>query len=381
MMKACFFFLILATLFCSPLFADDSEQSFDGTYYNAYENAYSNAYSSAYDSAYSNAYFNLYDSNYGKYLKIVTEKGVVSQSDFVRFFSDWQWSGRKQNFISYAENRAYQERQLALCYDNALKKFGIGSAVVATTWIVAFAVPGGSIYQVAIIVIAKTTTVSALSGGTIGAVSSAGIAYLQGKRGDELLAATVSGAANGYMIGAITGLATGTVSAVKMIKDAPKFTGTMGDVKTILNGKVYNAKGKEIGKYFGEYSKATINMDKVGSTYPPLKGVPYEWQLVNDAKGNFYHAVMPRFDGPTIKLPESLQFAGRGAHYNYVMNVLQSPQLYAENGISQKSADYLLNHMNEFTIHHLGERNMVQIVDSEIHSLARHTGGISMWGK
>ncbi|MBQ6565508.1 MAG: HNH endonuclease, partial [Treponema sp.] len=61
--------------------------------------------------------------------------------------------------------------------------------------------------------------------------------------------------------------------------------------------------------------------------------------------------------------------------------VLQSPQLCAENGISQKTADHLLKHLNEYTVHHLGEKNMLQIVDFATHSAARHTGGISMWGK
>lgn len=384
-MKNSHFFSILIVLLFSHLFAESNSgdisndsQDFGGEYYNEYYNEYTNEYSSEYKSEYSNIYFNLYDNNYGKKLKIVTENGIISQEEFVEYFSDWQWSGQKQDFFSYAENRSAQEKQLTLCYNEALKKFKIGTAIIATTWIVSFVVPGGTIYQVAIITIAEATTKGALLGGAIGAISSAGISYLQGKRGDELIYATINGAATGYLVGAITGVVQGTISAVQMIKDAPKYAGNAGDIKTILNGKVYDVKGKEIGKYLGEYPEATIKMDRVGTVY---KGIPYEWQLVNDSKGNFYHAVMPRFEGPTIKMTESLQFAGRNAHYEFVKEVLQTPQLCAKNGISQKKAEYILNHWNEFTVHHLGERNMLQIVDAEAHSLARHTGGISMWGK
>lgn len=384
-MKVFIFLLIQITLLLQPLFAEslsesisDDNKNLGGVHYSVYENVYENVHSSVYESVYSNVYYNLYDNNYGKYLKFVTENDIIPQEKFVEYFSDWQWSGHEQEFFSYAENRSTQEKQLALCYNEALKKFKIGTAIVATTWIVSFVVPGGTIYQVAIIAIAEAATKGALAGSAIGAISSAGISYLQGKRGNDLFYTTLSGTADGYLIGAITGLATGTVSAVKMIKEAPKLVGATGDVKTILNGKVYNANGKEIGRYLGEYPEGTENMSKVGTVY---NGIPYEWQLINNSKGDFYHAVMPRFDGPTIKMPEALQFAGRKKHYEFVKEALRSPQLCAKNGISQKEAEYILNHWKEFTIHHLGERNLLQIVDAEAHSLARHTGGISMWGK
>ena len=349
-----------------------------GVYESTVEPSYTGTYANTYDSVYEDAYSDVYVNGYGKWLKTMADASPAEREKFVQYFSDWQWSGQKEDFFSYSASRSEQEWQLSHCYDEAIKKFGVGTAIIATTWIVSFAVPGGTIYQVAIISIAKATTVGALSGGAIGAVSSAGIAYLQGKRGDELVCETVKGAADGYLIGAVTGLVQGTVSAVKMVKNAPKFTGATGEVKTVLNGKVYDGKGKFIGEFRGEYPKSTIHMDKVGTVW---NGVPYEWQIVNDAEGNFYKAVMPRFEGPTIKLPEALQFAGRKAHNDYILKVLQSPQLCAENGISQKTADHLLKHLNEYTVHHLGEKNMLQIVDFATHSAARHTGGISMWGK
>lgn len=317
-----------------------------------------------------------YIGNYGKFLD-VTSDNLEARKRFVSYFTDWQRLGMPDDFFEYAGDRAEQEKQIEYCYNRALLKFGVGTGIVATTWIVAFAVPGGTVYQAAVLIIAKSTTVGALSGGTIGGITSAGIGLLQGKRGDELVYYTVNGAADGYLVGAITGLVQGTGKVYKLSKEATKLKNFSG-VKTIFDNKVYDANGKYLGKYLGKYPKNTINMDKVGTI---SNGVPYKTQLVNDAQGNFYNAVMPEFKGPTIRLPDELQFAGRKAHNDYVWEVLNSKELCAENGISKKLATELLNKKDQYTIHHLGEKNMIQLVDSEIHSLARHTGGISMWGK
>ena len=219
-----------------------------GVFESVVENVYSNTYSSTTQNIYDNVYEDAYVNGYGKYLEIVAEYGIDAQANFVHYFSDWQWYGHNEDFYSYSASRAEQEMQLAQCYDKAVKKFGIGTALVATTWIVSFAVPGGTIYQVAIITIAKTTTVDALSGGVIGAIFSAGRAYLQGKSGDELIQATVSGAADGYLVGAITGVARGSLKVAKMMKDAKKLKNLSG-TETIFDGKVFDESGKLIGKY------------------------------------------------------------------------------------------------------------------------------------
>jgi len=239
-----------------PLFADKSSgnKKLGNSFYNSYENSYKNSYSSSYKSAYKNSYHNLYDPNYGKYLKFVIENDAIAEENFVKYFSDWQWSGQEQDFFSYAESRAERERKLADCYDAAIKKFGIGTALVATSWMVAFVVPGGQILTLSMMVIAKEVTIGALSGGAIGAVTSAGIAYLQGKRGDELLCETINGAADGYLVGAVTGLVSGGAKAISFARKA-KMMKSFSGTETIFDGKVYDETGKLIGKYDPKWYK------------------------------------------------------------------------------------------------------------------------------
>ena len=249
-----------------------------GVYESVVESSQSNIYANTTESVYEDVYSNVYVNGYGKYLKLVTAKGVNAQANFVKYFSDWQWSGQKQDFFSYAESRAEQEKQLELCYNKALAKFGVGTAIVATTWIVSFVVPGGSIYQAAVIIIAKATTAGALSGGMSGAVMSAGIAYLQGKRGDELLCETINGAADGYLIGAITGVVSGGAKVYKLSKEANALKDISG-VETIFDGNVYDESGKLIGKYEPEWypkQKTVRDIEKNGLN-----------KLSNTEKGNY----------------------------------------------------------------------------------------------
>lgn len=239
-----------------PLFADkpSGNKKLGNSFYNSYENSYKNSYSSSYKSAYKNAYHNLYDPNYGKYLKFVIENDAIAEENFVKYFSDWQWSGQEQDFFSYAESRAERERKLADCYDAAIKKFGIGTALIATTCMVTFIVPGGQIFTLSMMVVAKATTIGALSGGAIGAVTSAGIAYMQGKRGDELLCETINGAADGYLVGAVTGLVSGGAKAISLTRKA-KMMKSFSGTETIFDGKVYDETGKLIGKYDPKWYK------------------------------------------------------------------------------------------------------------------------------
>nr|MBP3281286.1 hypothetical protein [Treponema sp.] len=250
------FFIFLLFIAMLPLFAGKSSgnKKLGNSFYNSYENSYKDSYSSSYKSAYKNAYHNLYDPNYGKYLKFVIENDAIAEENFVKYFSDWQWSGQEQDFFSYAESRAERERKLADCYDAAIKKFGIGTALVATSWMVAFVVPGGQIFTLSMMVIAKEVTIGALSGGAIGAVTSAGIAYMQGKRGDELLCETINGAADGYLVGAVTGLVSGGAKAIKEARKA-KMMKSFSGTETIFCENVYDETGKLIGKYDPKWYK------------------------------------------------------------------------------------------------------------------------------
>lgn len=201
-------------------------------------------YDSVVDSLIQETIKSSYANGYDKWLEITSSASPEVRQSFVRYFSDWQWQGQKENFFNYAKSRAEREQQIDRMYKVAMTKFGVGSALVATTWIVSLVTPGGQILSVSMLFIAKQTTMQAISGAVIGGLTQAGIAYLQGKRGDELLYATINGSADGFLIGAITGLATGVFQSVKIFSGAT----VVEDKIFTKTGLVLDKKGKVIGK-------------------------------------------------------------------------------------------------------------------------------------
>lgn len=184
-----------------------------------------------------------YAESYGKFIKLVADINPESKDKFVKYLSDWEWT-QKDEFLAYSSTRAEIEKRIEICYNAAIGKFGIGTAIIGTVWIVSWVVPGGQVVSTAMLVIAKSTTIAALGGGAIGGITSASIAFIQGKRDDELMYVTINGAADGYLIGAITGFAQGTFTAVK------NFSGAIAIEKNIYTkaGLVINKNGKTIGK-------------------------------------------------------------------------------------------------------------------------------------
>ena len=185
-----------------------------------------------------------YINNYDAFLLAVIDNNSASRQKFLQYFSDWQWSGQNESFFAYSKNRAEREQEIARCYKAATAKFGVGTSIIATVWVISWAVPGGQIVSTALLVIAKTTTFAALSGSVLDGITAAGVAYLQGKRDQELLYATINGASDGYLMGAITGLAAGTFNAVRTFHGAKLIKGNIYTKK----GRVLDKNGKTIGK-------------------------------------------------------------------------------------------------------------------------------------
>lgn len=358
-----------------------------------------------------------YIGNYGKFLD-VTSDNLEARKQFVSYFTDWQRLGMSDDFFEYAGNRAEQEKQIEYCYDAALLKFGIGTCIVATTWIVAFTVPGGTIYQAAVLIIAKSTTVAAVSGGAIGGITSAGIGLLQGKTDDELVYYAVNGAADGYLIGAITGLVQGSGEVYKLSKEATKLKDFSG-VRTIFDNKVYDANGKYLGKYIGNVKeingRAIINQSLVNqnSNY----GIPYRYCLADDGNGKFFKIVNPDFTNVKIvekvyKPPRNLwnnSEAAKAWCRNEYKKDLASPDVKKILGISKKEASMRLQFENRFNLrdpvfmkknklsekqineflsrydtgawHHMPESGELIYVPKNHNVLAPHTGGDSFWGE
>lgn len=187
---------------------------------------------------------------FGKWHKTVLAADPKTKADFVRYLADWQWS-QKEDFLTYSSNRAEQEKKVERCYSAAIAKFGVGTAIVGTIWIVSWVVPGGQVFSVSLLVIAKATTVAALSGGAVGGLLSAGISYAQGKRGEELLYETINGATDGYLIGAMTGVVLGSYSAVKTFSNAIAVDGNIYTKSGLVfsgKGNVFSGKGSLIGR-------------------------------------------------------------------------------------------------------------------------------------
>lgn len=172
-----------------------------------------------------------YINGYGKFIASVAPE---HRDKFVQYFYEWHRTGSRADFFSYAHNRSETEKRLQYCYDSTLKKFGIGTGIVATVWVVSFIAPGGAVFQVSVLVLAKATTTGATVGALSGGVISAGISYIHGDRGKELLYKTIDGAADGYLIGAITGFAEGAAEAVSWAKNS-----------TVMDGIVTNAKNNK----------------------------------------------------------------------------------------------------------------------------------------
>lgn len=200
-------------------FIDSSGRAI-GVYDIVVSKTHRDVYDSVVDSVVQEIVSSSYSNGYGKWLEIVSSADASVRKSFVQYFSDWQWSGQNESFFEYSKNRAEREQQIERMYDVALAKFGAGTAIVATTWIVSYVLPSGTIISASMLLIAKITTMQAISGAVIGGITQAGVSYLQGKRGEELLYATLNGASDGYLVGAITGLATGTFTAVKTFSGA-----------------------------------------------------------------------------------------------------------------------------------------------------------------
>ena len=184
----------------------------------------------------------LFVNNYGTYLNTVTSKDPLARHKFVTYFTDWQWSGQKNDFLSYSSERAKKEKRIEICYDNAIKRFGIGTAIIATTWVVSFVVPGGTIVYSTILMITKATTWGALSGAAFDGVISAGKSIYSGHSIDEIVFETIDGASEGYFFGAAAGFVEGTLHVAAITQTTKKIK----DLYIIFGEQIYDKSGRLI---------------------------------------------------------------------------------------------------------------------------------------
>lgn len=129
----------------------------------------------------------------------------------------------------------------------------------------------------------------------------------------------------------------------------------------------------------------TINDSLVGQNHPET-GVPYVDKEVVTDTGEKVKGVFPQFDSKIdVQLPEDMeqtpdrtQFAE--CNKQLAEKVAKDPELRAQ-FTEDQLADIEDGYTPEgYTWHHNEEKGKMQLVDSDIHSQTRHTGGRNIWG-
>lgn len=127
----------------------------------------------------------------------------------------------------------------------------------------------------------------------------------------------------------------------------------------------------------------TINENMEGSS---IAGVPYRKQIIR-VNGEKYEGVFPRFEAKyQMKLPQSLYRASDDEQMKYCTQRLKlaierNPDL-ARNFTARQLEQIKDGNarISGLTWHHNERPGIMQLVDANAHSAARHTGGRSIWG-
>lgn len=143
------------------------------------------------------------------------------------------------------------------------------------------------------------------------------------------------------------------------------------------------------GNVDGEVSKTkTINDHLVGQAHPDT-GVLYKKKIVEDSDGNLVEGVFPEFDSEfDVQLPDDRLDATdkqQADECNAKLkewceeNPEEAKQKFTEEKL-EKIMDDKPKTPDGFTWHHNEEKGLMQLVDTEPHSITRHTGGKAIWG-
>lgn len=159
------------------------------------------------------------------------------------------------------------------------------------------------------------------------------------------------------------------------------------DLSKSVNSDTSECANTEVGENVEESPRSikTINDGLVGQNHPET-GVPYmEKEVVTDT-GEKVKGVFPKFESKVdIQLPEDLQQAPDRTQFAECNKQLQervanNPELrslFTEDQLADIEDGYT---PEGYTWHHNEEKGEMQLVDSDIHSQTRHTGGRNIWG-
>ena len=158
-------------------------------------------------------------------------------------------------------------------WDKVLAKFAIGTTVIIVTGVLTLITGGQAGYICAAAF--KGATIGAVSGGVLEGIFQGTLSALNGDPSEKIFYETVSGAADGYMWGAITGAVSGAISGVSQLSKGTPVFNSKGEVSALVNdcGNVLDPKTGKIVGYGarqakkGDYVYYLKNIDGVNYFY------------------------------------------------------------------------------------------------------------------
>lgn len=136
----------------------------------------------------------------------------------------------------------------------------------------------------------------------------------------------------------------------------------------------------------GYYFENTINAKLLGLIQAE-SGVEFVLQKLDYSDGRKIMGVFPKFDSKAdVELPPNLYKASENDHKKYCLTKLQDETKnvlgkYWKN-FSKEEREIIQSGKlpSGYTWHHNEKEGLMQLVDSKAHNLAKHTGGMKLWG-
>lgn len=141
------------------------------------------------------------------------------KSDGIKLDNQKEFVNELSKFISskVQVSEVEKEKKLNEIYAKALKKFAIGTAVIAVE--VVLYTFGGPVVSAIALCSLKGSTSMAVSGALAGGAASIFYSAAEGDDFDTIISKSIDSASDGYMVGAIIGGTIGGVSGYKNLKD------------------------------------------------------------------------------------------------------------------------------------------------------------------
>lgn len=220
-------------------------------------------------------------SNYiGEFDRYLTITLGTDRNRFINYLLDWQKAGMEDDFFSYVKKTYDEKKLISQLYDEAILKFGVGSVVLVVELTIFYLSPEPITKAIALICL-KDSLINSSIGALTGGVVANFAATQNGDSSELIIAKTINGIADGYMIGAITGTVSGIATGKIVFKDA--FNSKTGII--LKNGAVISPTGKTIGQALKNQQNQFSYIVQGDSVFD-LNGISIGKILTNE-NGNF----------------------------------------------------------------------------------------------